>query len=138
MAQNYTAPGRDLSEYFRSEFVIRKGSVVEIGGPYEVQLCDTANSTAIVGIVTEDSSYVMNEVIHDGKPRTLVALIGRVDALVYGVCNKGDTLVTTGAGYLTKFDPATDTYVPGSIVARAMVAKSSTGGGTIEVLLARS
>lgn len=136
MAQNYVAPGRDLSEYFRSEFVIRKGHVVELGGPYEVQVCDTANSTAVAGVVTEDSALVMNSETQDFKPRTLVAIAGRVMCHVYGPCSKGDMLVTKGGGYAAVIDPD---YPPenGAIFARAMEDKVTTTGGLIEVLLGR-
>jgi hypothetical protein len=115
--------------------VIKAGSVVELGGAYEVQKCDTANSTKIAGVVTESSAMAMNVVLPDGKPRVLVAVAGRVDCNVYGTCSKGDLLVSMGSGYAVA---ATGTPAVGTVIGRAMEDKATAGAGTIEILLGRS
>ncbi len=135
MSENYTSPGRDLAVYFRSELVINSGTVVELGGAYEIQVCDTTNSTKIAGVVTESPAMAMNVVAQDGKPRVLVAIAGRVKCKVFGTCSKGDLLVSLGAGYA---GAASTTPATGTVLGRAMEDKTTVGAGVIEILLGKA
>jgi cytoskeletal protein CcmA (bactofilin family) len=123
----------DLAEYYTSELDVLPGTVVEFGGTEEVQMCDTRNSTRVAGIVSTDPAYVMNEKTGQTKPRILVALIGRVPCKVYGTCSKGDMMVAAGGGYaMANNNPAI-----GSVIGKALEDKTTTGIGTIEVVVGR-
>lgn len=65
---------------------------------YDVELCNEELSNKVVGIVSENPSYLMNSEIK-GMP---IALKGIVRAYVIGKVKKGDILVTTKNGNLRK------------------------------------
>ena len=131
--QYYIASGADLAEYYSSELDVVPGTVVEFGGTEEVQLCDTRNSTRIAGIVSTDPAYVMNEKTGQSVPRVLVALIGRVPCKVYGTCAKGDMMVSAGGGYaMVNNSPAM-----GTVIGKALEDKTTTGIGTIEIVVGK-
>jgi hypothetical protein len=128
-----TATYADLAEYYTSELDIPPGTVVEFGGAQEVQMCDTRNSTRIAGVVSTDPAFVMNEKTDQSHPRILVALIGRVPCKVYGTCSKGDMMVAAGGGYAM----VNNNPVMGSVIGKALEDKTTTGIGTIEVVVGK-
>ena len=131
MAQTYTSHGKDLAIYFTSDLTVHPHSVMEIGGTAEVRPCDTAGSTKVIGVSSSDPAYVMNSEDVNGTPRVLVAVAGRTLCKVYGTCEPGDLLISTGGGYAT----FSATPTPGQIIGKALEQKTTTGAGIIEILV---
>lgn len=87
-----TALYADLAEMYKSDSAYEPGTVVKIGGEYEVTETTGANCCEVFGIVSTDPAYLMNS----GCDGVAVALEGRVPCKVWGKVKKGDRLVTSG------------------------------------------
>ena len=136
-AKATSAQYADLAEMYQAVSRLEEGQVVEIGGEAEIQLSSTSHSTAVLGIVSTNPSYLMNSDLK-GQPHTAaVALTGRVPCYVIGNISKGDRLVSSHhAGIATALDPAQ--YQPGCIIGKALEDHNSSEIGTIEVAVGRT
>ena len=123
----------DLAEKYTSDQDYEPGTVVELGGEYEVTQTRRSRSTAIAGVVSTDPAYLMNNDL-DGIS---VALIGRVPCKVVGQVRKGDMLISSdepghAQAYKDIHNPPT-----GSVIGKAIESKDTDGTGVIEVLVGR-
>jgi len=123
----------DLAEKYTSDQDYEPGTVVELGGEYEVTQTRRSRSTAIAGVVSTDPAYLMNNDL-DGIS---VALIGRVPCKVVGTVRKGDMLISSdepghAQAYKDIHNPPT-----GSVIGKAIENKDNDGPGVIEVLVGR-
>ncbi len=124
----------DLAEKYTSDADYEPGTVVELGGEYEVTQTLRSRSTAIAGIVSTDPAYLMNSGLENGVS---IALLGRVPCKVVGTINKGDILVSSStAGHA---EAHRDIHNPpsGSVIGKAIENKTDDGPGIIEVLVGR-
>jgi hypothetical protein len=129
-----TARYADLAERYTADADYEPGTVVELGGEYEVTQTTRPISVAIAGIVSTDPAYLMNSDLTDGIS---VALIGRVPCKVIGTIHKGDILVSSlTPGHA---EAHRDIHSPpaGSVIGKAIESKSDNGSGVIEVLVGR-
>jgi len=85
-----TANYADLAELYLSDFAYEAGTVVRIGGEFEVTASDGNNNHSVLGVVSARPAYLMNNQLENGLP---VALKGRVPVKVKGSVAKGDRLV---------------------------------------------
>ena len=128
-----TARYADLAERYTADADYEPGTVVELGGEYEVTQTQRARSTAIAGIVSTDPAYLMNS----DSEGISVALIGRVPCKVVGKVRKGDMLISSdkpghAQAYKDIHNPPT-----GSVIGKAIENKDDDGTGVIEVLVGR-
>jgi hypothetical protein len=131
MAQTYTSHGTDIAIFLRSDITINPGMVVEFGGNYDIQPCDTAGSKRVAGVASEFPGYVMNSVDSDAIPRVLVAIAGKTKCQVFGPCEKGDLLIATGGSYaVVSANPQA-----GQIIGKAMERKTTVGAGVIDIMV---
>jgi hypothetical protein len=90
----------DLAEKYLADAEYPIGTLLSIGGNKEVTATTTKNTDSIVGSVSKNPGYIMNNGQEGG---TAVALKGRVPLRVIGKCNKGDLLgVSKVPGVATK------------------------------------
>lgn len=87
----------DLAENYLSDFTYDPGTVLEIGGQFEVTIA-SEDTNKIAGIVSSKPAYLMNSELQ-GSNVVPVALQGRVPCKVKGKIKKGDMLVSAGNGY---------------------------------------
>ncbi len=123
----------DLAEKYTSDQDYEPGTIVELGGEYEVTQTRRSRSTAIAGVVSTDPAYLMNNDL-DGIS---VALIGRVPCKVVGTVRKGDMLISSAeTGHAQAYK---DIHNPptGSVIGKAIENKDNDGPGVIEVLVGR-
>ena len=123
----------DLAEKYTSDQDYEPGTVVELGGEYEVTQTRRSRSTAIAGVVSTDPAYLMNS----NSDGISVALIGRVPCKVVGTVRKGDMLISSdepghAQAYKDIHNPPT-----GSVIGKAIENKDDDGTGVIEVLVGR-
>lgn len=85
-----TANYADLAELYLSDFAYEAGTVVRVGGEFEVTATDGEHNHSVLGVVSQFPAYLMNNQLENGLP---VALKGRVPVKVKGSVNKGDRLV---------------------------------------------
>jgi hypothetical protein len=126
-----TAQYADLAENYVADREYEPGTVLEIGGEYEVTLA-RPETNKIAGIVSTDPAYLMNSSCA-GNHVVAVALQGRVPCKVTGKINKGDILVSAGNG----FAKSTNQPQFGNIVGKSLENFNGTDG-IIEVLVGRN
>jgi len=91
-----TANYADLAELYLSDFAYEAGTVVKVGGEFEVTASDGKDNHAVLGVISAYPAYLMNNQLENGIP---VALKGRVPVKVMGSVNKGDRLVGGPEGH---------------------------------------
>lgn len=85
----------DLAEMFASDQKYEPGTVVKIGGEYEVTQEDEPASNNVFGVVSSQPAYIMNAFLPNAVP---IALAGKVPVKVIGQIAKGDRLISAGNG----------------------------------------
>ena len=85
-----TANYADLAELYLSDYAYEAGTVVRVGGEFEVTATDGDHNHSVLGVISAYPAYLMNNQLENGIP---VALKGRVPVKVKGSVNKGDRLV---------------------------------------------
>jgi len=80
----------DLAEKYLADEEYAIGTVMSVGGAAEVTAADDTNSHSVLGVVSENPAFRMNEDLDGG---TYIALKGRVPVRVNGTVRKGDRLV---------------------------------------------
>ena len=85
-----TANYADLAELYLSDFAYEAGTVVRVGGEFEITQTDGDHNHSVLGVISAYPAYLMNNQLENGIP---VALKGRVPVKVKGSVNKGDRLV---------------------------------------------
>ncbi len=124
----------DLAEKYTSDADYEPGTVVELGGEYEVTQTLRSRSTAIAGIVSTDPAYLMNSGLENGVS---IALLGRVPCKVVGTINKGDILVSSSTPGHAEAHRDLHNPPSGSAIGKAIENKTDDGLGVIEVLVGR-
>lgn len=85
----------DLAERYHADAVYEYGTVVKIGGQYEITATNTEYCVDVFGIVSENPAYGMNSNVGDQNTHPYVALAGRVPVRVVGTVRKGDRLTSS-------------------------------------------
>ena len=120
----------DLAEKYVADAEYAPGTVLELGGEFEVTIAEDG-TRRVAGIVTTNPAYSMNNDCQ-GEYIANIALQGRVPCKVRGTVRKGDLLVSAGSG----FARASNNPIYGSVIGKAI---SSFAGveGIVEVLVGR-
>lgn len=122
----------DLAERYNAGEEIEPGTVVEFDGDNEVQVCGTAMSTKIAGVVSTAPGYLMNDSLDKDTTWVAIALQGRVPTKVVGPVAKGDMMVSAGNGHAMSCAAP----VIGSVIGKALE-NFAEGEGVIEVVIGR-
>ena len=80
----------DLAEKYLADDEYEIGTVMSVGGKFEVTATGPLTAHSIIGVVSENPAYLMNSGLEGG---TAIALKGRVPVKVTGSVRKGDRLV---------------------------------------------
>jgi hypothetical protein len=122
----------DLAERYAADDTYEEGTVVVIGGDYEVTVTNECASTAVAGIVSRNPAYMMNSEAGSDQTHPYIALKGRVPCKIVGQVNMGDLLVTSvHPGYACAWQPGDS---PNAVIGKALRSQSE-GFGFIEVLV---
>jgi hypothetical protein len=121
----------DLAENYQADQAYSAGTVLEFGGPAEVTVAMTNNSTRVAGVVSSNPAHLMNGGLR-GSNVVALALIGRVPCNVIGPVNKGDMMVSAGYGYAR----ASAAPIIGSVIGKALE-NFSGDKGSIEIVVGR-
>lgn len=120
----------DLAENYVSDSEYEPGTVLEIGGEFEVTIAQV-NSNKIAGVVSTNPAYLMNSHCK-GNNIVAIALQGRIPCKVKGPISKGDILVSAGNGFAC----TTSTPQFGTIIGKSLEDFSGLEG-IVEVLVGR-
>jgi hypothetical protein len=122
----------DLAEYYEGDQEYEVGTVLVFGGDKEVTTTQLHMDRRVAGVVSNTAAYIMNE----GCPgiKVCVALQGRVPVKVVGIVKKGDILVAAAKpGYaIVNNEPNA-----GTIIGKALAAKTDAAPGIVEVVVGR-
>jgi hypothetical protein len=88
----------DLAERFAADAEYVEGTVVRIGGDQEVTQELEQSSTQVLGVVSKNYAYLMNQAAGEDNTHPAIAMTGRVPVRVIGKGTKGDRLVSAGNG----------------------------------------
>jgi hypothetical protein len=134
-AKATSAQYADVAEKYIADRPYSPGTVMEIGGPAEVQATTTYASTRIAGVVSTAPALLMNSTEQDSNSIEL-ALLGRVPCRVIGTIRRGDLLTSSDRpGVATAL--AAEDYEPGCVIGKALQSHVGAGEGVIEVLVGR-
>lgn len=127
-----TARYADLAEYYTSDKEYEPGTVVMIGGDAEVTAANIVGTTKVVGVVSSNPAYLMNDGCEG--TRVAVALQGRVPCKVIGTVERGNTLVASDilGVAISVVDAAA-----GSIIGKALHNYNSDQIGEIEIVVGK-
>jgi hypothetical protein len=132
-AKATSAQYADVAERYLADADYPVGTVLVIGGDKEVTQSTESDQTSIAGTVSENPGVLMNRGL-EGEHVAAVALLGRVPCRVVGEINKGDLLVSSDVpGTACKMK----TYVPGSVIGKALESYSGDAEGVIEIMVGR-
>ena len=134
-AKATSAQYADVAEKYIADRPYTPGTVMEIGGPAEVQATTAYASTRIAGVVSTTPAFLMNSTEQDANAVEL-ALLGRVPCRVTGTIRRGDLLTSSDRPGVATALAAPD-YIPGCVIGKALQAHSGGGESIIEVLVGR-
>lgn len=122
----------DLAEYYEGDQDYEVGSVLIFGGEKEVTTTQLHMDRRVAGVVSNSAAYIMNKDCPGIK--VCVALQGRVPVKVVGMVKKGDILVAAAKpGHaIVNNDPSA-----GTIIGKALAAKTDAAPGVVEVAVGR-
>lgn len=120
----------DVAENYSADAQYEPGTVVAFGGSAEVTIAEDG-TRKVAGVVSTNPAYLMNSCC-PGEYVAAVALQGRVPVKVRGRVEKGDMMVSAGAGF------ARSEYSPilGSVIGKALEDFNGIEG-VIEVVVGR-
>jgi hypothetical protein len=91
IGQASSATYADLAERFEASEALSPGDVVQVGGDKEI--CKAVDATAVLGVISANPGYRMNESAGSDATHPFVAYLGRIPCQVYGTVKKGQQLV---------------------------------------------
>tara|TARA_B110000046_G_scaffold166207_1_gene182948 strand:- start:6531 stop:7442 length:912 start_codon:yes stop_codon:yes gene_type:complete len=123
----------DLAERYEADAEYAAGTVVSLGGDKEITQTTAADDTRIFGVVSTAPGFEMNSAAGTDATHPYIALAGRVPCNVTGKVFKGDRLVSSATdGYA---QVAGEDYSWKHVLGRALVDKTTSGKGTIEIVV---
>lgn len=106
----------DLAERYLADQNYPPGTVVKIGGEFEITETVEAGDIEVFGVISTDPAFLMNKSLEGGLP---VAMTGRVPVRVRGNVNKGDRLISSGEPGVAMSIGERD-YDPRMVIGRAL------------------
>ena len=122
----------DIAEYYQGDKEYETGTVLMIGGEFDVTLAKGQGTTKVAGVVSNNAAFIMYKECPGLK--NLVALQGRVPCKVIGKIEKGDLLVV---GIVPGVAMASSDAKAGSIIGKALQNYDSDHVGIIEVMVGK-
>jgi len=123
----------DIAERYHADGPYAEGTVLVIGGKFDVTISKNDADVSVAGIVSTKPAYRMNEGAGDQSTHPFIALKGRVPCRVTGRVHKGELLVTSKIpGHGRAFEK---TDSPNAVFAKALESHHSEGQGVVEVMV---
>ena len=132
-AQATTALYADVAERFWADEILEPGTVVELGGSAEITRSLEELSDNVFGVISTRAAYLMNGGAGENDTHPPVAMTGRVPVKVVGVVQKGDRLVSAGAGIARAAQAGEATAF--NVIGRSLVDKPTPESATIEAIV---
>ena len=123
----------DLAERYHSDREYPHGTVMSLGGEFEVTQSTTDADNKVFGVVSKDPAYLMNDADHQDSNWLPIVLVGRSPIRVVGPVTKGQWLVSAGDG--TARAASADEVRFDLVVGRSLVNKTHDTPGLIEAYI---
>jgi len=114
----FQATFADLAERYAADAEYDPGTVLVVGGEFEVTTTTRHGDTARAGIVSTAPAYTLNATAGNDDTHPYIAIAGRVPCKVIGPITKGDLLVTSTVRGFAERAHANDN--PNATIARAL------------------
>ena len=118
-----TARYADVAEQYLADQEYDPGTVICIGGVYDITLCGLGDYPA--GVISTNPAYLMNSELTAGLP---VALVGRVPVRIFGSVTKGQRVYSDLMGRASK-------NAAGQLVGISLEDNASEGEKLVECML---
>lgn len=131
-----TAQYADIAERFAADDQLIPGEVVSLGGEAEITITKEEKDSNVLGVISTDPAFLMNDAAGDNKTHPPVALTGRVPCYVIGPVEKGDRLVssnTSGVATVISSDEVFENYT--AIIGRALETNDNSDVKLVEILV---
>lgn len=127
----------DLAERFAADKVYEYGTVVMIGGEFEVTETTNRYSTDVFGVVSDKPGFMLNAQAGTDETHPYIAMAGRVEVKVEGAVKKGQRIVSgeiPGTGIAVDNDNlgGLSTF---AVIGRALADKTTNGIGRVMVVV---
>jgi len=132
-ATSTSAQYADVAERFSADSVYEPGTVVELGGVYEVTISNEDLSENVFGVISTRAAYLMNSGAGNDATHPPIAMTGRVPVRITGKINKGDRLVSAGNGLARAALPGEATAF--NVIGRALESSDSLTSQTVEAIV---
>ncbi len=123
----------DVAERYHADYPYPVGTLVQIGGEYEITQENDDLSEHVLGVISSNPAYLMNSEAGDHITHPAVAMVGRTPVRVVGRCVKGDRLVSAGNGRARRALPGEATHF--NVVGRALHDKYDEGENLVEAVI---
>jgi hypothetical protein len=127
----YTNSGADIGERYVSDKSYEPGTVLMIGGEYEVTKATKEHQLKLIGVVSTEPAYVLNAPLEHS---VIVALAGRVPCKVVGKIQKGDLLTISD---LPGVATSTSAPILGATIGKSLQNYDSIEVGVVEIVVGR-
>ena len=130
-----TAQYADVAELYTSDEEYAPGTVITNNADDSQEVTQTVNSldSKVIGVVTTDPALLMNSTLNGTTVG--VALLGRTPCKVIGTINKGDRIISSSVPGHGQSEKNVSEYTYQHVIGRAVESKTSTGEGTVEVIV---
>jgi hypothetical protein len=132
-ARATSASYADVAERFAADEVMEPGTVVELGGTYEITRAEQELSEQVFGVISTRPALTMNDASGNDDTHPPVAMTGRVPVKVVGAVRKGDRLVSAGDGFARAADKSEITSF--NVIGRSLADKTTAEAGTVEAIV---
>jgi hypothetical protein len=123
----------DVAERYHADYAYPVGTLVQIGGPYEITQENDDLSEHVLGVISSNPAYLMNSEAGEHQTHPPVAMVGRTPVRVVGRCVKGDRLVSAGHGIARRALPGEATHF--NVVGRALADKYDDAENLLEAVI---
>jgi len=131
--ESTSAQYADVAERFHADAVLEEGTVVEMGGIYEITTAIEELTDNVFGVVSTKPAYLMNSKAGTSDTHPAIAMNGRVPVKVIGQVNKGDRLVSAGNGMARA--ATAEEVTAFNVIGRSLENKDTEGEGTVEAIV---
>lgn len=136
-AENVYANLADLAERFAADKEYVPGTVVSLGGEYEITSTSGFADVNVLGVIADAPAFIMNSEAGDDTTHPTVAMAGRVHTNVIGKINKGDRIISSeieGVGIAVSISTL-DSLSSYCVIGRALEDKEDNDAGKVWIVV---
>ena len=127
----------DLAERYESDSNYAYGTIVKLGGTKEITASQEENDTQILGVISQNPAYIMNDGAGPVDEWLPVAMTGRVPVKVEGTVTKGQRIVTSNTPGVGKAVDDSELVSLLTVVGRALTDSSDSNIKLVECVVGK-